>query len=114
MRVIERQMLRAIKEHRNWSSGNTRVEFVTPHAWRVTLHGNLIANGGHSAMSFTLAGWNTPTTRSRVNALLWEFGGKCRVFQHKHEPYFTTDPASREAEREISSDEWITVQRGVD
>lgn len=114
MRVIERQMVRAIKEHRNWRSGNTVVEVGALGNWRVTLHGNLIATGGKDAFSFTLAGWNTPTTRSRVNALLHEFGGRCRVFQYKYEPWFTTDPAKREAEREIGSDEWITIQPGVD
>lgn len=112
MRVIERQMVRAIREKRNWRSGNTRVEFITPDAWRVTLHGNLIATGGHSAFSFTLAGWNTTTTRSRVNALL---SGLCEtrahVFQRQHEPYFAP---TGDIAREIDSDEWITVQRDVD
>jgi len=46
---------------------------------RVLLHGNEIARkeGGH--LIVTLAGWNTPTTRERVNAILATFGKVQRV-----------------------------------
>lgn len=69
MRKIEVAMLAAMNERRNWRQSNTRVE-VTDDEVRVTLFGNLIARLTSQALYVTAAGWNTPTTRSRLNAIL--------------------------------------------
>ena len=69
MRKIEEAMCAAVKERRDWKSGNTEV--VNAY-WcvNVYLHGNLIYREYlDGTVEFTLAGWNTVTTRSRLNAL---------------------------------------------
>lgn len=70
MRKVETQMLNAIRAGKSGSFGNTAVTVGPLGQWTVTLHGNKIASGGSQTFSVTLADWNTPTTRSRVNALL--------------------------------------------
>lgn len=68
MRVIENRMLQAVRNRRNFSNGNTVVRVENGDV-RVYLHGNLIFQNVGGVESFTLAGWNTVTTRSRLNAL---------------------------------------------
>lgn len=68
MRQIEENMVNAINERHNYTEGNTKVRFHAE-GYSVSLHDNVIyfvRNGRHS---FTLSGWNTPTTRSRLKAL---------------------------------------------
>lgn len=104
MRVIERKMIAAIQAGKGMRAGNTRVEIAnTLGNWRVYLHGNLIANGGSAGFSFTLAGWNTPTTRSRVNALLEGLTGARGVYCKAFEPHYCGAP--------IGSRDWISVER---
>jgi hypothetical protein len=43
MRKIEQQMIEAIKDNRNWKSGNTSVVTLQTTMSRVYLHDNLIA-----------------------------------------------------------------------
>lgn len=56
------------------------------------LHGNLIANFNQiqKGLYFTLAGWNTPTTRERLNGLFEVYGLTCKVRQIKGEAYIQT------------------------
>ena len=56
------------------------------------LHGNLIANFNQiqKGLYFTLAGWNTPTTRERLNGLLETYGLTCKVRQIKGRAYIQT------------------------
>ena len=56
------------------------------------LHGNLIANFNQiqKGLYFTLAGWNTPTTRERLNGLFETYGLTCRVRQIKGKAYIST------------------------
>lgn len=73
MRKIEKEMIAAIAAGKNFNKGNTSV-LVINQLIEVYLHGNLIArqdkaDAQNPNMRFTLAGWNTPTTRSRLNAL---------------------------------------------
>lgn len=78
MRQIEKKMVAAIKARKNFKSGNTEVTMTrNEHLGKCTamvyLHDNLIAKisfGPENVVAqFTLAGWNTNTTRSRLNAL---------------------------------------------
>lgn len=72
MRKIEEAMCAAVKERRNWQSGNTRVQVKDGGNWvKVYLWDNLIYTECREdgAKRFTLAGWNTNTTRSRLRAL---------------------------------------------
>ena len=75
MRKIEEAMCAAVKERKYWKSGNTEVNVrIDTYGYthvEVRLHGNMIwrYNEAEDMTEFTLAGWNTQTTRSRLNAL---------------------------------------------
>ena len=74
MRLIEKEMLSAINNGRNWSKDNTRVTPVESTGGAdVFLHGHHIAtvqrNGLALVMVNTLRNWPTRTTMSRLRAL---------------------------------------------
>lgn len=68
MRKIEKAMCDAINARMNWSCGNTRVDVFNDEV-SVILHGNCIFRIVDGVKYFSLAGWNTTTTRSRLHAL---------------------------------------------
>ena len=83
MRKIEEQMNNALRTFSNWSSGNTTVT-STKEEMLVHLHGNHIATLNKATMTINLfdGGWQSNTTKSRLNAILFEFTyGDCSVFQ---------------------------------
>jgi len=83
-RKIELQMMHAVvkalrlsragHEVKPWKGGNTVVEATATCRVSVHLHGNHIANvvdfGSHYEVAINLCGYNTPTTRSRLSAIL--------------------------------------------
>ena len=73
MRKIETEMNRAIANGTNWSKANTAVSFEGEVA-EVRLHGNLIARVGEGFIELFDGGWQTTTTKSRLNAILSENG----------------------------------------
>ena len=74
MRKIEQQMCAAIHNNQNWQSGNTAVTFdAETNNSKVFLHGNLIAVVGDEHLEILDGGWQTNTTKSRINALCSEF-----------------------------------------
>ena len=75
-------MINAIKAGDNWTQGNTCV-FTDDGISKVYLHGNLIAEIGSSFMNIFDGGWQTPTTKSRLNVLINEMcdAFTCGVFQ---------------------------------
>ena len=84
MRKIEQQMNRAIANRADWSSSNTRVEFNdSTNCSSVFLHGHQIATVDHAtnAVKVSSCGWQTVTTKSRLNAILSEVKYGCSVFQ---------------------------------
>ena len=85
MRKIERQMIQAIQENKDLKVANTEV-ISCSHVSDVYLHGNLIARIGETWMELFDGGWQSKTTKSRLNALLQAFGmeGEC-VFQKNFE-----------------------------
>ena len=84
MRKVEQQMNEAILNRKDFFKGNTSVEnYITETGAReavVKLHGNHIATVGDT-LQISDAGWQTVTTKSRLNALLNEFAEGCYVFQ---------------------------------
>jgi len=82
MRKIEKQMNQALRTFRNWSSGNTTVT-STPNEMKVHLHGNHIATLDKITMDLFIfdGGWQSNTTKSRLNAILDEFCNGSSVFQ---------------------------------
>ena len=65
---------------------------------QLRFHGNVIAvrNPTTGFIDVTLAGWNTVTTRARINALSDLLGTSTRVFQRNFNPYIF-DWRNREA-----------------
>ena len=72
MRKIESQMNAAITANTNWKNANTRVE-TTDGVSEVRLHGNLIAKVGDDFVTIFDGGWQSTTTKSRLNAIINEF-----------------------------------------
>ena len=93
MRKIERDMNRAIRAGRNFSNSNTTVQTTTffnsqdvyCEESRVFLHGNHIATVTKNSIILFDGGWQSNTTKSRLNALLDEFSYGMRVFQKNWE-----------------------------
>ena len=74
----------AISNKGNWSSSNTQVSFNdSTNCSSVFLHGHNIATVDHStnAVKVSSCGWQTVTTKSRLNAILSEVKYGCSVFQ---------------------------------
>jgi len=84
MRKIEQQMNHAIRQGRNFSSSNTSVQHDGAETF-VYLHGNHIATVRQNSILLFDGGWQSNTTKSRLNALLDEFSYGARVFQRNFE-----------------------------
>ena len=96
MRKIEEQMNYAIRHRKNWAGSNTTVRCfkengVTTEV-NVLLHGNCIAWFDTASNDFNISscGWETFTTKSRLNALLEEFRDGGRIFPLNFE-WFISD-----------------------
>ena len=91
MRKIEAKMNKALRHFENWSSGNTSV-ISTKEEMKVFLHGNHIATLDKATMDLFIfdGGWQSNTTKSRLNALLKEFRPDRQVFQ-KNWQWFVSD-----------------------
>ena len=67
-------MIAAIHNNQNWSNSNTTVHFnEESNISIVRLHGNKIAEVTDDSMTIFDGGWQTTTTKSRLNALCSEF-----------------------------------------
>ena len=86
MRKIEQQMIVAIRGYRHWKSGNTEVIADHDGAARVYLHGNHIATVYEDSVEVFDGGWQSYTTKSRLNAICKAFciDGE-GIFQEKFE-----------------------------
>ena len=74
MRKIESQMCAAVQKNIDWQSGNTSVHFDPETGVSIVrLHGNKIAEVSDNDMTIFDGGWQTTTTKSRLNALCTEF-----------------------------------------
>ena len=74
MRKIEQQMCAAVQNNINWKSGNTSVHYSEEYGTStVYLHDNLIAIVSDNDMEIFDGGWQSNTTKSRLNALCAEF-----------------------------------------
>ena len=88
MRKIERDMNTAIRYRRNFSKANTSVRCFKNRDGITTemdvfLHGNHIASLDTATNQLTIkdGGWQSVTTKSRLNALLDEFVPSAGIFQ---------------------------------
>ena len=82
MRKIEQEMNRAIRYRRNFSKANTSVTCYREEI-EVRLHGNLIGTVDTASNQLRIfdGGWQTVTTKSRLNALCDEFATGFKVIQ---------------------------------
>jgi len=104
MRLIETRMNKAIRRGGNFSNGNTSVSTVSfldslgfyREVSKVFLHGNHIATYHHTTKELQLfdGGWQSNTTKSRLNALCEEFATGFSVFQ-KNWNWFVSDFQSK-------------------
>ena len=84
MRKLEKQMNFAISNKGNWSGSNTTVLYnESTNCSQVLLHGHNIATVDHNTQAVKLSscGYETTTTKSRLNAILEEVKYGCKVFQ---------------------------------
>lgn len=69
MRKIESLMNAAITDNANWAMANTSVTLNAEGESEVFLHGNLIARIGENFVQLFDGGWQSVTTKSRLNAI---------------------------------------------
>ena len=84
MRKLERQMNFAISNKSNWCGSNTQVNYNdSTNCSSVYLHGHQIATVDHNtnAVKLDSCGYETVTTKSRLNAILEEVKYGAKVFQ---------------------------------
>ena len=84
MRKLERQMNFAISNKGNWAGSNTQVNYNSnTNCSSIYLHGHQIATYDHNtnAIELSSCGYETVTTKSRLNAILEEVKYGCKVFQ---------------------------------
>ena len=110
MRKIERQMNEAILNRKDFFSSNTSVENYVNNITGVKeavvkLHGNHIATVGET-LQICDAGWQTVTTKSRLNALCNEFAYGCYVFQKNYD-WFLGDADGNKMP--FPTEEFVTV-----
>lgn len=93
MRKIEAQMLQAIANKQDWKCDNTEVVVTYfAHADRmidratVYLHGSPIAQVSPDTVTVCDCGYQTATTKSRLNAILRELCG-AGIYQKNHTWY---------------------------
>jgi len=93
MRLIEEQMCVAVIIKEDWKKDNTQVMYSPSRDVScVYLHGNLIATIDKYQVEVYDGGWQSNTTKSRLNALINGLcdGKRCGVFQKNYE-WFITD-----------------------
>lgn len=100
MRTIEKKMLSALIERKNFNLANTRVECIyypypvdtTDHIidrCNVYLHDSLIATVTPDDVTINNCGYRTATTKSRLHTILYKFCG-CYLSQTNFEWFLTT------------------------
>jgi hypothetical protein len=96
MRKITEQASDAFHNGRDFRSGNTQVNRRIGGV-ELALHGHIIAkNISNEGLSINLCGWNTNTTRERLNGL-----EGVRVYTKKGQAFLNGNA--------IPSDEWVKV-----
>jgi len=89
MRVIERQMNQAISKEIDWKKDNTQVINIEGVSF-VYLYSNLIAMIGDTWLELFDGGYQTTTTKSRLNAILSEHGSGEYVYQKNFNWFVST------------------------
>ena len=99
MRKIEQQMIAAVKSSSDWQSANTSVHYNEENDVSIVrLHGNKIAEVGDNFMTIFDGGWQSVTTKSRLNALINEFCNSLTdgVYQRDFKWYISDNNVERD------------------
>ena len=105
MRKIERIMVHAVLTGRNMNQDNTKVVHTVDRAY-VYLHGHNIAQVFDDYLIINDCGWQTVTTKSRLNALLHELGHGAGITQRSYAWYLL---GTEQGTVEMNSREWYYV-----
>jgi len=89
MRVIERQMNDAINQEIDWKKDNTQVIHIEGVSF-VYLYSNLIAMVADTWLELFDAGYQTATTKSRLNAILRAHGNGETIYQKNFDWFVST------------------------
>lgn len=100
MRAVTSQIVQAWRQGVSKTVGNTRTD-----GERIWLHGNCIAKRDGISVYITSAGYNTLTTRERLNGILYYLGIPVNIIQHKHNLYYCVNDA-----RIPWDGEWLMVR----
>jgi len=101
MRKIEEQMNDAVANNKTWQSANTSVHYCEENGESVVrLHGHKIAVIGDDFLQIFDGGWQTTTTKSRLNALIDRFcnGVTDGVFQKDYQWFIKDNNVTRDFE----------------
>jgi len=101
MRKIEQQMNEAVANNKTWQSANTSVHYNEENGVSVVrLHGNKIAEIGDDFLQIFDGGWQSNTTKSRLNALIDRFCNAATdgVFQSDFQWYIRDNNVTRDFE----------------
>ena len=102
MRKIEQQMNSAVANNKNWQSGNTSVHYNEENGESIVrLHGNKIAVIGDDFLQIFDGGYQSVTTKSRLNALIDRFcnGVTDGVFQKDYQWFIKDNNVTRDFEQ---------------
>mgnify|MGYP001593570892 CR=1 FL=1 len=80
--MARKNTTRMVKALLNGGKATAKRDVVVDGKWE--FHGNMIAYYEGGALNITLCGWNTPTTRERLNTLLSELGMSRLGFSQKN------------------------------
>ena len=99
MRKIEEQMNAAVANNSNWQSANTSVSFNKETGESIVrLHGNKIAVIGDDFLQIFDGGYQSVTTKSRLNALIERFCNAVTdgVFQKDYQWYVRDNKVTKD------------------
>lgn len=95
MRIIEKQMNAAILSQKDWKNANTEVINIQGTSF-VYLHGHLISVVDANSVTLHDAGYQTATTKSRLNAILSAHGAGERIYQRDFVWYISTSEGEKQ------------------
>ena len=88
MRQVTENAVNAFKADNKFCGSNTNV-LTYKAGTQMLLHKNIIAESikRTGEVSISLSGWNTLTTRERLNGILKAYNRQYAIVQRNHEPY---------------------------
>ena len=99
MRKIEQQMNDAVANNKDWQSANTSVHYCEENGESIVrLHGNKIAVIGDDFLQIFDGGYQSATTKSRLNALIDRFCNAVTdgVFQKDYQWYIRDNKVTQD------------------